>query len=182
MLEFVLFCESMRENATAEKRTIKPRISVQLSTDKSAIDFEGMTPETRDKLRQLLASPEARQQLGVQPPAAGQTEPELPTEALMGPLFDALGLVLVGLARRAGYSEVQARVLLFSADEQQLLCPLASKVLDKYFPDGLGAWKEEIALGVVLGGIAMRKQDLLRASRAPMHANTEENSESATAH
>lgn len=177
----------MSKDASAQSRTIKPRLSVQLAADKSSIDWSAMKPETRDTLRQLLASPEAQRELGVPAPSPGATEgaPDLPTAALMGPLFDALGLMLVGLAQRAGYTETQARVLLFSVDEKDTLVPLTSKVLDKYFPDGFGAYQDEIALAVVAGGITMRKLTLLRESTAPAprkHENTEENRTSSTAH
>ncbi|MGH9373374.1 MAG: hypothetical protein ACRD15_17780 [Vicinamibacterales bacterium] len=154
-----------------------------MTPDKSGIDFEGMTGETRDKLRQLLASPEAQAQLGITQPAGdGPAAPELPTEALMGPLFESVGMLLAGLAQRAGYSETQARVLLYSAEEQALLGPLTAKVIDKHFPSGLGRYQEEIALAVVLGGITIRKVQAMKDAAGGPAPIAEEKRESAPTH
>ena len=131
-----------------------PRLSVTLD-DKGRIAWDRMRPETTRKLREAIGD------IGPKSGPAAAAKGESFPPALCEVVYDSLGMLLVGLARRGGYSQEQAGVLVFSADEKRALVPATIKVLDKY-DASLGKYQEEIMLGILLTTIVSGKLTLLK--------------------
>jgi hypothetical protein len=137
-----------------------PRLSVQLTADGKGIAWDRMRPQTQEQLRALL---------GTAPGAAAATTAAADAfdPALCAVAYDALSTLMVGLARRSGYTEDAAGVLRFTADEKAVLAEPTAKVLNKYVP--AGKYQDELMLGVLLTTIIAGKLTMLRRSAQVIH-------------
>lgn len=148
-----------------EGEKIAPRLSVQLD-EHGSIAWDRMRPETRDKLRAALQSPGGANVVPFERPAAGPAATSEPGAQSIPPelcevLYDSLSALMMGLARRQGYTVEQVPVLAFTPQEKNALVPATVKVLDKYGAS-LGKYQEEIVLGTLLTTIITGKLSLLR--------------------
>jgi len=136
------------------------RLSVQLD-EHGAIAWDRMRPETQAKLRQAMGASSGTVTGG---PGVAQvsTGAGFPPE-LCGVLYDSLSVLLVGLARRSGYTQTQAAGLAFTPDERAQLVPPTIAVLNKY-NTSLGKYQEEIVLGVLVTTVLSGKLAILRTT------------------
>jgi len=140
------------------------RIAIPLRPD-GTIDLDSARPVTRARLKTALADRTLPARLGLTPqaPQASLFAPEL-----MAVLYDAIGSVLVAVARSRGYGVEQASTLAFDEAEKTVLAPLTGAVLDKWLPDA-GQWREETMLALALMGIMTGKLALLRRQASVLH-------------
>lgn len=137
-----------------EAAQLTPRLSVQLD-EHGRIAWERMRADTRDKLTAAIKAsytPSA---------AASGTVVESFPPAMAEVIYDSLSMLMIGLAKRGGYTSEQANVLVFNTQEKNALVPATIKVLDKY-NTSLGKYQEEIMLGVLLVTITSGKIALLK--------------------
>jgi len=126
------------------------RLSIALTPDGNAIDWERMRPATRDKLKTLTGM------------GATTTAPaEAIDPAVIGMLYGSIGSLMVAAARARGFTAEQSSVLIFTAEEKFALVEPTSKVLSKY-TGSLGKWQDEILLAVTLGTVLTAKVSALR--------------------
>lgn len=137
-----------------------PRLSVTLDAE-GAIAWERMRPETQNKLKTALKKGNFSTENDHS--AAGRVKTESFPPELCEVVYDSLAMLLMGMARRGGYTQEQAGVLAFSPDEKRALVPASIKVLDKY-DASLGKYQEEIMLGVLLVTVMSGKLALLKKS------------------
>ncbi len=126
------------------------RLSIPLTADSSAIDWERMRPGTRDKLKALTGAA-----------VGGVVASEAIDPSVVGMLYGSLGMLMVSAARAKGYTAEQASVLIFTEQEKAALVDPTSKVLSKY-SGALGKWQDEIMLSVTLGTVLTAKLSALR--------------------
>jgi hypothetical protein len=145
-----------------EGATTAPRFSVQL-TPEGRVAWDRIRAGTRDQLKALLSDPELSSRLGgvAVPGATGPAAEGFPPE-VCGIIFDSLSMLMVGMARRAGYSADRAAGLAFSDSEKGKLTAPTVAVMNKYNVS-LGKYEEEIMLGMTLVTILSGKLALLRA-------------------
>ena len=137
-----------------------PRISVQLTSDGS-IAWDRIRDTTKAQLRKALSDPNTGKQLGLADGSAA-AQLDMFDPSLCGVLYDSLSTALVGLARwRGGYTDEQAAVLRFNADEKKALGEPTARVLNKYGAS-FGKYQDEIALGLLLTTIITGKVTALR--------------------
>ena len=147
--------------SAAETSPAAPRLSVQLTTD-GRIAWDRMRPQTQEQLRAALAGSPLASVTTSDAPAPDAFDP-----ALCAVAYDALSTLMVGLARRSGYTEDQAVVMRFSDAEKDALGGPTSKVLNKYLP--AGKYQDELMLGVLLTTIIAGKLTMLRRSAQVIH-------------
>lgn len=131
---------------------------MQLTDDGTRIAWDRLRPDTREKLRRVLADPDVAKQLGT--PAAA-TDNAVGDPLIIGVLYDAVSSIMVSIARASGYPVDRAAVLRFNAEEKQLLAAPTAAVLAKY-SGFLGAYQEEAALAMLLTALIGAKVTLLR--------------------
>lgn len=136
-----------------------PRLSVQLTADGKGIAWDRMRPQTQEQLRALLGTAPGATSVA---PVGDTFDP-----ALCAVAYDALSTLMVGLARRSGYTEDAAGVLRFTAEEKGVLAEPTAKVLNKYVP--AGKYQDELMLGVLLTTIIAGKLTMLRRSAQVIH-------------
>jgi len=151
--------ETGKPAAPADAPVLAARLSVQLD-DHGAIAWDRMRPETQAKLRQAIGT--TGTVTGGPHVAQVSTGAGFPPE-LCGVLYDSLSVLLVGLARRSGYTQTQAAGLAFTTDERAQLVPPTIAVLNKY-NTSLGKYQEEIVLGVLVTTVLSGKLAILRAT------------------
>jgi hypothetical protein len=126
-----------RASAPAEDKA--PRLSLQLTADESAIDFESVRPRTVEKLKRVLQHPSA-ERLGHKP-----TDPdEVLDPSVCDVLYDSLGVLWAGLAQLSGY---RAPDPFYSESQKTAMRQPTAKLLDKH-AGKLGPWQTEIVWGV----------------------------------
>lgn len=126
------------------------RLSIPLTADGSAIDWERMRPGTRDKLKALTGDAGS-----VGAPGAAMDP------AVVGMLYGSIGSLMVGIARAKGFTAEQANVLIFTAEEKAALQEPTARVLAKY-AGSMGKYQDEIMLTVTLGMVLTGKLSALR--------------------
>lgn len=147
---------------TAAPADVAPRLTVQLTKDGRAIDWERLRDSRRDDLRAILANS------GIKPAAtaAARSEPLL-NAAVCSTLFDLLAQVESIVAARAfGCTMAQAfEVLQFSDPEKAMLADPTARVLEKYLPASmLDKYADEILLCMLLGTTTRTKVAKLQES------------------
>lgn len=142
------------------------RFSVN-TTPEGRVAWGSAHDRTREKLRLIIADPDLPRELGITRPAVaqGKAADTIPPE-MCGVIYDALSVLLKGIAQRSGYTDDQAAVLTFSAEEKAALGPPTVAVLNKYNA-AFGKYQEELTLGVVFGSIVAGKLAVLRAGDKP---------------
>jgi len=144
--------EQVEPAATDASADRSERLSIPLTADGNAIDWERMRPGTRDKLKTLTGSA-----------PAGVAGPEPVDPAVVGMIYGSLGMLMMSAARAKGYTAEQASVLVFTTEEKAALVEPTSKVLSKY-TGALGRWQDEIMLTVMIGTVLTGKLSQLRKS------------------
>lgn len=81
---------------------------------------------------------------------------------MIGIAYDALNSLMIGLARRQGYTAEQSQVLAFTSAEKEALAPLTAKVANKWIP--VGKYQEELMLALMITTTIAGKLTLLRRS------------------
>jgi hypothetical protein len=134
------------------------RLGIQLGPD-GRIEWDRLRDRTREELRIMLSDPRIAAELGAT--GVSSAAPEMIDGATVGMLYGALGALMVGAAKAAGYPDDQALTLNFTAAEKaELLAPTA-KVLSKY-TGALGRWEDEIMLSFALGSVVFSKVSALK--------------------
>lgn len=140
-----------------------PRMSLQMTDDGTRVALDRMRPATREQLRGAFTDPTFLKEFGLQP--AGSDTPSdtagaIDNSTLAVIIYSAASSLMVGLARRSGYTAEQAGVLAFTPQETNELAPLTGKVLAKYLPTG--KYQDEIMLALALTATVAGKVALLR--------------------
>lgn len=141
-------------------RTSVDRIGIGI-TATGAIDIDSMRPGTRQRFLDALA----KSKLPGSPAASAAPTPvsdEMRATASMA--CAALGMLLMAGARLAGYSEHDARLMLFTPHETDIVRDPAARVLQKYA--GSFAYAEESALAAVLLTLVSQKFVSLKTAAA----------------
>lgn len=140
------------------------RVSFSVRAD-GTIDADSLRSATREKLRKVFTDPALPSALGIAAPASAQSvEDAAVMQSIAGGLYDGLSALSIALARRAGYTIEQARVLVFTTEEKTALADPTARVIDKYFPDFGGRYRDEIMLAFLLTNIMGGKIMMLRAA------------------
>lgn len=126
------------------------RLSVTLTEDGS-IAWDRMRPATREQLKKAI---------GDVAPAAAAESSGIDNESLAAILYGSASTLMMGLARRSGYTTEQASVLAFTPEETQALAGPTGKVLGKYLPTG--KYQDELLLGLMLTTVISGKLALLK--------------------
>lgn len=87
---------------------------------------------------------------------------------VVGGLYGALNPIAIAMAKRAGYSDAQALVAAFTAEDITRLSDPTAKVIDKHFPNFGGKYRDEIMLCLAIAGVITAKIQLLRAGARMM--------------
>lgn len=143
---------------TVADDTVK-RLSFPLRAD-GTIDAESLRTSTKQSLRTALLDPNLSAALGVSSVAPQDTKM---LAQLTGGLFDGLSLIAVALAQRVGYDASQAAIVALTPDDKDVLAEPTAKVIDKYFPDLGGKYRDEIMLCLALTNVVAAKVLLLRS-------------------
>lgn len=149
------------------RANVLPRLSIPTTRDGSKIAYDVMQEKVKDKLRTVLTDPGLPVALGLTPLPIGAAAPAVESfpADLVGMIYDVAGKLLAAAAVRAGYPEQLAYgTMVFLPDEKLKLIPPTSRLLDKYFPGGLGRWGDEVALAAALAVIVAGKVEILRAA------------------
>lgn len=161
-----------------------PRASWALSGGKVAGSAAGVQEKTKAQISEVLQrtidDPELVKDFGlkmptpaVAPGAAGPVAPaapELDARDLATLACDFLSRGSVMLARRAGFSERVAALAAWDASERAPLIGPAARVINKYLPEDLGKWAEEIELVTKCIALVVAKIQLLREAAARENA------------
>jgi hypothetical protein len=134
------------------------RLSFQLD-ENGQIAWDRLRDKTKSQLKQVLTDPRISSELGAEVPLSPQGAPV--DAATIGMLYGAIGALMVGVAKSAGYPQDEAASLLFTPDEKAMLLEPTSRVLVKYTP-ALGRWEDEIMLSFTLGSIVLAKVSALK--------------------
>jgi hypothetical protein len=129
-------------------------------------DVESMRSSNKDALRTALSDPSLAASLGIASTQDANDARLLTT--ITGGLFDGLSFVSVALAKRAGYSDSQAAIAAFTPDEKDVLAEPTAKVINKWFPDIGGKYRDEIMLCLALTNVIGAKILLLRSGAQMM--------------
>lgn len=144
-----------------EGEKVAPRLSVQLESDGS-IAWDRMRADTREKLTQAIGRSNVVPFAPAATTAGAAVSESIPPE-ICELLYDSASQLMIGLARRSGYSQDQAQILTFNSQEKHALVPVTVKIFDKYNAN-LGKFAEEIMLATLLTTIITGKLTLLRKS------------------
>lgn len=146
------------------KQGLRPRLSIPLTEDGSAVALDAMTEKVREKYLQVLAS---------SPAAAPATAPapvvdEGFTPELTEKLFDGvISPALVAWAQRAGYpAEIAAAAMPVSVEEKNALVPMSCRLLVKWLPGGLSRWGDEFAFALTAVMLFNAKVEFMRKMTA----------------
>jgi len=143
----------------SEDSTTK-RVSFAMKAD-GTFDVESMRSSNKDALRAALSDPSLAASLGITSTQDANDARLLTT--ITGGLFDGLSFINIALAKRAGYSDAQAAIAAFTSDEKEMLAEPTAKVINKWFPDIGGKYRDEIMLCLALTNVIAAKVLLLRS-------------------
>jgi hypothetical protein len=168
------FVEGVRQRVSK----LAGRVSWPLGPDGRKLAKENLQDKTRqqiqDVIRATMADPELVAALGlgdVAPPAAKASAlGDLNTLDLAKIALEAVSRASVHFAKRR-YIERIAELAGLTYDERQAIAPLLAKVLDKYLPDTLGKYADEIALAAAIVAVGAGKIRLMREADARERAN-----------
>ena len=144
---------------TKADREIKPRFSIVVRAD-GRVDWASAHDGSREKLRAIVSDPDLPGQLGIAKPETGG---DVLAPELVGVIYDALSVLLAGIAQRSGYSVDQAAGLKFTSDEKETLAGPTAKVVNKY-GSKFGPYQDELVLAFVLTTMLSGKLAILRAA------------------
>jgi hypothetical protein len=133
-------------------------------------DLDSMRSSNKDALKTALADPNLASALGITSTQDANDARLLTT--ITGGLFDGLSFVSVAFAKRAGYSDAQAAIAAFTPDEKEVLAEPTAKVINKWFPDIGGKYRDEIMLCLALTNVIAAKVLLLRSGAQMMPDGT----------
>lgn len=141
------------------------RLSFPVRPD-GTIDAERLRSSSREALRKAFSDPSLPSALGI---ASASTNSSTSEDAaimqqIASGLYDGVSALSIALARRAGFSIEQARVLVFTPDEKTVLAEPTARVINKYFPDFGGKYRDELMLAFLLTNIMGAKIMMLRSS------------------
>lgn len=158
--------ENERSENERPKPSSAPRLSLPLTADGSAVDWDRV--RNADKARSVLG-------LGGEPEASASSD--VFGADMLGLALDLIGSSLVSVARAAGYTVESSEVMRFGEQEKAAIIPRATKVLSKHAPT-LGKWEDEIMLGttvtIVLAGKLMALKKAASVSKFPRAVETPE--------
>jgi hypothetical protein len=164
------FVEGVRQRVSK----LAGRVSWPLGPDGRKLARENLQDKTkaqmRDVLRATLADPELVAELGlgdVAPPAAAKPAAlaDLNTIDLAHVALEAVSRVSVYYAKHK-YAERIAELAGLTQDERKAIAPLLAKVIDKYLPDTLGKYADEIALGAAIVAVGAGKLRAMKEAAA----------------
>jgi hypothetical protein len=152
------------------------RLTVPLSADGS-IDTSRLRERTKESLKRALADPKLAESLGST--ATVNADDAAFAAMITDAVYDGLSVLSIMMARRAGYTTQQARVLAFTADEKSALQAPTSKVITKHLPDLGGKYRDELLLAFALANIIGAKIVLLRSTGSEVAPTAGQTSETA---
>lgn len=133
------------------------RMTIPVADDGRVL-VDQLRDSTKTRLATVFLHP-GNQQAFVGP---SLTPAEAFPDPLIGMLYDALGLLLMGLARAAGYAHDEASTLLFTDKEKSALVPATQPVLAKHL--GGTQYQAEAVLASVFVAILAAKVVALKAT------------------
>jgi hypothetical protein len=134
-----------------ESEREKPsRISFNVTPD-GAPDWERMQPRTKTQLTELLQNKSVQKELGFTPEQAKKIEEIGFGEDEANALLDLLqGIDSIAASKLYGIpSEITSQAFTFSPDHRKKLGPVYARLLNKWGPAALKAWKDEIGAVVL---------------------------------
>jgi hypothetical protein len=129
------------------------------------IQWDRMRESTREQMKALLANKEVLEQLGISKAEVIAPGIEVFDPSWCGALYDGLGTVEQIIATRffKASPKVAAEVFTYSKVEKDKLAEPTAKVINKYAPEWLIRFKDEIALAGLLVSMTMAKIAALSA-------------------
>lgn len=137
------------------------RISLAWFADKNGkIEWDRMADKTKERLRGIMTSPDARKALGIVQDPVQQAQFFPP--AFVNTMYDALGMIETAVATRwVGIDpDIAKRVMLYNDAEKAMLNPPTCAVLNQYLGDF--EHKNLAALLMLLTGLTLQKIAALR--------------------
>lgn len=132
------------------------------------IIWERMRGSSKDALREFIVRPEVWDGLKIQKPG-DQPGQEIPSRDILNSdvlsrAYDFIGKFEAFLAKRVtGCSdEIAEKVFIFDEEEKSALVPATVKLINKYGPNWMSAYNEEIEFCIVILSIHMNKIFMLR--------------------
>jgi hypothetical protein len=139
------------EKAVESRRTLTLRF-----TEDGKVDWSSFSEKTRDRIKEILADPETVQALGIE---TGKSEaaPEFALELLdpetLSELLDDLGTFEAWAFSRIFKIPVKdaEEICVYTTDQKARLTGPAQRVANKYLPEFLLRYHDELALAFILG-------------------------------
>lgn len=136
------------------------RVSFAIDASGKPVNPDRLRQPTKDALRVAFSDDEFLRSIGI------RSEDDAEEDALLSVIsdgaYDALSVLMLLGARRAGYSIEHARVLAFTPNEKAQLNAPTAKVIKKYLPSIGGKYRDEIMLAISLTNVIAAKIMLLR--------------------
>jgi len=149
--------------APRSRASIDPRLSLRLDPD-GTLAIDRISPRVLDSLK-LALTDQALAKLGLAraDAAAAAAAPQMDA-AIAGVVYDALGMVYVALAQRAGYTADEAAIMRFTQAEKDALAPMTMVELNQLLGDAKTSNRTLLLLSV--GMMTTGKFAQLRQLRA----------------
>lgn len=165
-------------NPPKEQKEPQPdRLALLLDPESGNVLWDRMRPSTKEQVRKAMTDPRAAKELGLvatgsAPAATSEDSAAMNAQLVMllGVAFDLVGRMSVVAAKSRGYHPSAAEVLRWTEEEKQGAGSALVPLLNKYDIAG-GKWKEEIAAGMVVGGVLLGKVMMLNAMQANLSAS-----------
>jgi len=153
-------------------------------------DFSSMRGKTKEKFRQFLNDPRVIAEFGIGASSPISPQIECISPAMVSGFYHLLGHVeaeIFGAAMKLPPGIAQ-RVFLYNEQEKALLVPPTTRVINKYAPEWLIKYQDEITLATLLVQVTVAKVSVARVMvrqtpppvstpSTPSQAKSEENSE-----
>jgi hypothetical protein len=139
----------------AQSNGYKPGSKLQVSLkDDGSIDWEAMRDSTREKVKQAFRSTP-----GLNDGPAAQPPIQMFNPAMVSGMYDMLGSIEATVAERFGKipQPIAQRVFAYTPAEKEMLAGPTARVLNKYIPDWMIKYQDEIALASTLIAITNAK-------------------------
>jgi hypothetical protein len=131
------------------------------------IQWDGMRDATKEALREFVQRPDLWEGLEIKKPeeAGGTLEPrKIVGDELVSRAYDFLGRFEQFVAKRyTGCSdEIAEKVFAFDEEEKAALVPVTVRLINKWGPDWLAKFNDEVEFAITLLSIQMSKMAMLR--------------------
>ena len=167
----------LMEGARQRLSKLAGRVSWPLAADGKTLAADNLQDKTRaqirDVLRATLADPALVAELGIVDAVPKPAAPPPPDVSMVELAHVALEIVSRGAVQlaRKQYADRIADLAGLTTNERETLAPLVAKVADKYIPDTLGKYADEINLCAALVHVGAAKVRLMKEADAKERAN-----------